>query len=66
MAARRTIRLLFAGLALAVACGTAGGLGQPAFDDVALRHRPDPWHSDPCGPSRPIASICRMLRPVRG
>ncbi|KJV36800.1 hypothetical protein [Luteibacter yeojuensis] len=66
MAARRTITLFLAGLALTVACGSAGGLGQASFDSVALRHRPDPWHSDPCGPTRPIVGICRMLRPVRG
>lgn len=65
MAARRTICILFTGMALALAGGAAGGLGQPSFDSLAARHAPDPWHSDPCGPTRPIAGICRMLRPVR-
>lgn len=66
MAARRTIFTMLAGTAIALCCGVAGGAGQPAFDTVALRHHHDRWHSDPCGPSRPIAGICRMLRPVRG
>ncbi|QWT18876.1 hypothetical protein KPL74_14115 [Bacillus sp. NP157] len=65
-ARRSTIKALLVGLLLAMACGSAGGLGQPSFDSVALRYRPDPFHSDPCGPSRPLAGICRMLRPVRG
>jgi hypothetical protein len=65
MAARRTFSILFTGIALALACGAAGGHGQPAFETVAARHRPDPWHSDPCGPTRPMAGICRMLRPVK-
>lgn len=66
MATRRTICILFTGMALALACGATGGQGQPSFDTVAARHARDPWHSDPCGPTRPIAGICRMLRPVRG
>jgi hypothetical protein len=65
---RITIRsmALAAGLVLALPGGMAAAPSQPSFESVAAAHRPDPWHTDPCGPHRPIAGICRMLRPVRG
>jgi hypothetical protein len=57
---------MLVGLMLALACGRAQGPGQPSFDSVAASHRGDLWSTDPCGPHRPMAAICRMLRPVRG
>lgn len=65
---RITIRFiaLVAASIVAVPGGLAAAPGQPAFESVATAHRHDPWNTDPCGPRRPIAGICRMLRPVRG
>jgi hypothetical protein len=54
------------GLILALACGHAQGPGRPSFDTVAASHQSDVWSTDPCGSHRPMAAICRMLRPVRG
>lgn len=57
---------MLAGVWLACVAGTAQGPGRPSFDSVAATHRTIPGSMDPCGPHRPIAGICRMLRPVRG
>jgi hypothetical protein len=57
---------ILAGLALSLACAAAHGPGRPSFDGVAARFHADPWNSDPCGFRRPLAGICRMLRPVSG
>ncbi|MET0936064.1 MAG: hypothetical protein ABWX83_08740 [Luteibacter sp.] len=57
---------ILAALLLATLCGTAQGPAPPSFDSVAGVHRGIPGSMDPCGPHRPIAGICRMLRPVRG
>ncbi|HVI56765.1 MAG TPA: hypothetical protein VM621_17120 [Luteibacter sp.] len=62
---RKSIAML-AGLVLALAGGRLQGPGQPSFDAVAAVHRSDFWSTDPCGPHRPMAAVCRMLRPVRG
>ncbi|WP_448096399.1 hypothetical protein [Luteibacter yeojuensis] len=65
---RPTIRYmaLIAGLAVSMASGSASGPGRPSFEDVATAHRGYPWSTDPCGLHRPMAGLCRMLRPVRG
>lgn len=65
---RLTVRYmaLIAGLAVAMASGSASGPGRPSFEDVAAAHRGYPWNTDPCGLHRPIVGLCRMLRPVRG
>jgi hypothetical protein len=63
----RTIHVaILAGLLLACVAASAHGPGRPSFDSVVAMHRGIPGSMDPCGPHRPIAGICRMLRPVRG
>jgi len=55
------------GIVLSLACGVAGGAGRPSFDELAsVRHRADPWSTDPCGAPRHMVGVCRLLRPVRG